>query len=198
MAGGSRAGEQRRVGAFEQRMARAHLDHRSAAHRVGAAATHHGRDAEQRQVVALEDIGRFRHPLVRIAVELVDFLDMGDGIEQVLGERLAGAGADEAMAQLRCQRHHVGDQIAQRFLVEMRARSGSEKHRVARLVEKPLEIGEQRLRVLVDGGERQVEHFGMIVGEAGRREALHGGSPCFRRLIVADAGTGSTERHRGR
>ena len=130
---------------------------------VGAAAAHHGGDAEQRQVVALEDVGGFGHPLVRVAVELIDFLDMGDGIEEVLGEGVAGARTDEAVGQLRRQRHHVGDEVANRLLVEMRFRGGGEEHRVARFVEEPLEISKQRLRVAIDCGQRQIQHFGMIV-----------------------------------
>ena len=99
--------------------------------------------------------------------ELVDLLDMGDGVEQVLGERLAGPGADEAVSQLWSQRHHVGNEVANRILVEAGARGGGEEYRVARLVEEPLEIGEQRLRVLVDRRQGEIEYFRMIVCEAG-------------------------------
>ena len=75
-------------------------------------------DAEQRQVVALEDVRGLADPLVGIAVEVVDHLDMGDGVEKVLGERLARPGADVAMRQLRRERHHVGNEVADRVLVE--------------------------------------------------------------------------------
>jgi hypothetical protein len=43
---------------------------------------------------------------------------VGDGVEDVLGERLAGPRAEVAVRQLWRESHHVGDDIADRILVE--------------------------------------------------------------------------------
>ena len=75
----------------------------------------------------VEDVLALAQPFVGIAVEAVDHLDRGDGVELRLGERVAGAGADEAVRQLRRQRHHLGDELLQLRLVEALLREGGEE-----------------------------------------------------------------------
>jgi hypothetical protein len=148
-------------------MARANLDHRGAAFGIRSVTADDGRDAEERQVVPLENIPGLADPFVGIALEVIDHLNMGDGVENVLGENLARSSPDVAMGQLRRERYHVGNYVADRILVEGLFRVGGEEHRVLGLEEEPLEIGEKGLRMLIDRGLGTRQRVGIVTGEAG-------------------------------
>jgi hypothetical protein len=105
----------------------------------------------------LEHVLAVAQPFVRVAVEAVDLFHRGDRIEDVLRKRVTRPRANETMGQLRRERHHMGGQIGDRSLVEGALREGGEEDRVAAFQQEPLEVGEQRMRVVADGLRGEIE-----------------------------------------
>ncbi|MNT78160.1 hypothetical protein D3C72_2173700 [compost metagenome] len=90
---------------------------------------------------------------------------------------MAGPGAGEAMRQLRRQRHHFGDQVAQTVLIEAGLGKGGEKDGVLSLVEEPLEIGEQGLGIVAHRGMSKIKRLSLLAGKTRRRKTLHSTTP---------------------
>src|SRR5687767_8609244 len=98
---------------------------------------------------------------------------MDDGFEQVLRERLPGAGAHEAMRELPCERNHFGDNSVELLPIQGELGERGEINGVLGLEQEPLEIGEKSLRMLVYCSQGPLQLLGIVTGKARGREALH-------------------------
>ena len=145
----------------------ANLDRRLPALGIGSTAADDGIDAKQRPV-RRKEIGRSAEPGFGIAVEVIDLSARRQRFELIVGVGLVGTRAGKAVGELRREVNEVGGERFHLLLVQPLGRERRVEHGVPALPEEPLEVGEERLRVLVDGRLRARQLLAGIARKARR------------------------------